>query len=140
MIAAVLPGKRGAKRCGQHGAKRGGQRGAALLAVVVLLVAAGAVSAAVVWRVAGVAAEVRARRDVLCARYAAVGGLVFGAKGPGIAAPSVVAAAVGSRAGSVAVSLRRPAPSWCVLRSSATCGSATRTLEHTLADPAACGG
>ena len=54
------------------------------------------------------------------------------------AGATAVAAAMGSRADSVAVVLVRRSPSWCVLRSTALCATATRTLEKTMADPAAC--
>ncbi len=112
--------------------RRAGERGAVLLVVVMLTAAGTAMSAALVARAALAAAEVRARRDVLCARYAALGGLALGA--PSADASSLV----GERVDGLAVSLIRLGPAWCILRASAACGSAKRTVERTMDDPAAC--
>lgn len=111
---------------------QGRERGSVLLAVVILLAAAAAASAAMLARAASVAAEVRARRDVLCARYAALGGLALGAP------VADAAAIVGGGVDSLSVSSLRLAPDWCVRRATATCGIATRRLDSRALDPAAC--
>ena len=112
--------------------KRGDERGAVLLFVVMLTAAGTGMSAALVAHASLAAAEVRARRDVLCARYAALGGLALGA--PVADASSLL----GEEVDALAVSLIRLGPAWCVLRASAACGTARRTLERTMDDPAAC--
>lgn len=109
-----------------------GQRGAVLLAVVLLVAVAAAMSAVLMQRTWSTAAELRARRDVLCARYAALGGLALGAPG------SSLAGLVDPRIGSLVVTRTKLRPSWCVLRAAATCGSASRTLDRTLPDALAC--
>lgn|GEM_PF-1667020 len=111
------------------------QRGAALLLVVLLTVAAAALSAALLARAATVAREVRAREDALCARYGALSGLAFDAA---ITDPAAAAALVADEVRSLTAQLVTRGPSWCVLRSIASCGDATRTLERTLEDPARC--
>lgn len=113
-------------------AERSGERGAVLLLVVMLTAAGTAMSAALVAHASLAAAEVRARRDVLCARYAALGGLALGA--PAADASSLL----GEEVDALAVSLIRLGPAWCILRASAACGTARRTLERTMDDPAAC--
>lgn len=110
---------------------RHGENGSALLVVMLLATAAVAVSAALIDRAALVAAELGARRAVLCARYAALGGLALG--GPA----SDTAALVGDRVESLVVSRVRLSSSWCVLRSAASCDGSTRTLDRTI-DVAAC--
>jgi hypothetical protein len=112
--------------------RRGGERGAVLLVVVMLTAAGTAMSAALVARASLAAAEVRARRDVLCARYAALGGLALGA--PSADASSLL----GERVDALAVSLIRRGPAWGILRAAAACGTAKRPLEPTMDDPAAC--
>ena len=111
---------------------RQGERGAVLLAIVLLLAMAAAVSAALLDRAASAVSELRARRDVLCARYAALGGLALGAP------VSDGASLVGPAVDSLVVSKVLLSPAWCVLRASASCDTATRTLDHTLADASAC--
>ena len=113
---------------------RAGERGGVLLAVVLLITIVGAVSAALVVRASEAACEMRARREVLCARYAALGGLALAGAGSTAGA----AALIGPPVSSVALSLVRPAPLWCVLRATARCAGAVRTIERTLADPSAC--
>ena len=114
----------------RSGRKR--ERGAVLLAAMLLLAALVSMSASIVERAATTAAELRARRSVLCARYAALGGLVLDA-------PAADAAAlVDPRVATLVVSLVRRSPAWCVLRATATCDGATRVIEKTMADPGAC--
>ena len=112
--------------------KRSDERGAVLLFVVMLTATGTGMSAALVAHASLAAAEVRARRDVLCARYAALGGLALGA--PAADASSLL----GEEVDALAVSLIRLGPAWCILRASAACGTARRTLERTMDDPAAC--
>jgi hypothetical protein len=102
---------------------------------MLLVAAALATSAALLARAAGAAAEVRVRRDVLCARYAALGGLALGAA---TASDGSACSLVGPRVGFLAVSHVRLAPSWCVRRATAVCGAASRTFDHTLLDTSAC--
>ncbi len=113
----------------------GSQRGSVLLAVIVLIAAAIAMSASLIDEASAVAAELKARRDVLCARYAALGGLALGGA---TANPAAAAALVGPRVDSLAVTWVRAGPAWCVLRATATCQHATRTLDHTQVDTSAC--
>jgi len=102
-----------------------------LLVVMLLATAAVAVSAALIDRAALAAAELGARRAVLCARYAALGGLALGG-------PVGDASALGeSRVESLVVARVRLSPSWCVLRATASCDGATRTLDRTV-DVSAC--
>ena len=109
------------------------QRGSVLLAVVLLVAAAAAISAALVERSAQTAAELRVRRDVLCARYASLGGLALGTAMQGGAA-----ALIGPQVDSLIVSPVRRGPSWCVLRASASCGSAQRTIDRAQGNTSAC--
>ena len=115
-------------------ATRCGERGSVLLVVVILIAALTAMTATLIGRASLTAAELRARRDVLCARYAAFGGLTLGVPMSG----STAAAMVGPRAASLTVSRVRMSAKWCVLRATATCGVATRTLDRTLGDPLLC--
>jgi type II secretory pathway component PulK len=110
------------------------ERGGALLVVVLMTAAAISISTSLIERASLAAGELRARRAVLCARYAALGGLALATPMSGAAA----AALVSSRADALEVWLVRMSASWCVLRASASCDGATRTLERTLADPSAC--
>jgi len=111
------------------------QRGAALLIVIMLAAAAAALSAALIDRAGAAALEVRARQDALCARYGALSGIALDAP---VADPAATAALVSQAVSSVATALVRRGPSWCVLRATARCGQASRTLERTLEDPARC--
>lgn len=99
--------------------------------VTLLATAAVSVSAALIDRAALAAAELGARRAVLCARYAALGGLALGG-------PTGDASALGDpRVESLLVWRVRLSPSWCVLRATASCDGATRTLDRTI-DVAVC--
>lgn len=111
------------------------ERGSVLLAVMLLAAVSVAMSTAMLRRASSLASELRARRDVMCARYAAIGGLALGAAR---ADPVATAALVGPDVKRLAVSWIRLGPGWCVLRASASCGGATRTLDRTMADAAAC--
>ncbi|MBI5503231.1 MAG: hypothetical protein HY899_00405 [Deltaproteobacteria bacterium] len=111
------------------------QRGAALLLVVLLAAAAAALSASLLDRAGAAAREVRARQDALCARYGALSGLALDAA---TTDSSAAAALVAGEVDSLTTALVRRGPSWCVLRATACCGQATRTLERTLEDPARC--
>jgi hypothetical protein len=119
-------------RTARAGPAARGESGSTLLAAVILLAAATATSAAMLANAAGVAAELRARRDVLCARYAALGGLALGATA------THAAAFVGPDVEALEVSLVLLAPGWCVRRATATCGIATRRLDGPALDPSAC--
>lgn len=108
------------------------QRGSVLLAVVILLAALTAMSAATLARAAAAAAEQRVRRDALCARYAAIGGLALGTTA------GDAAALVAPDVDALTVTLVLAAPGWCVRRAAAACGKATRHLDSAALDPAAC--
>lgn len=114
---------------------RRGERGTVLLAVLLLVTVSAAMSTSLVLRASSVAAELRARRDVTCARFAALGGLALGGAR---ADPVATAALVGPDVRVLAVAWVRPSPAWCVLRASAVCGTASRTLDRTMIDLAAC--
>jgi hypothetical protein len=111
------------------------EHGSVLLAAMLLLAVSAAMTAALVGRAAAAASELRARRDVLCARYAALGGLALGIVP---ADASTAAAIVGPRVTSLTVETRLVASDWCVRRAAAACGDAIRTLERTMPDPSAC--
>jgi hypothetical protein len=106
-----------------------------LLVVVLLGAAMTASSAALLDRARSAAAELRTRRDVLCARYAATGGLLLPAPTP---ADGSAASVVDAGVESLLVWPVARSPSWCVLRSSAACGTALRTVERTAADLSLC--
>ena len=114
--------------------RRRDEHGAALLAVVLLVAATAATTAALVERAGAAAAELRARRAVLCARYAALGGLALGV----VTSDGTAATLLAPRVDSLVVSRVRLSSSWCVLRATASCAGATRTLDHTLADASRC--
>lgn len=111
------------------------EHGSVLLAVVLLMGASVAMSASLLERVSSVALEFRARREVLCARYAALGGLALGTT---TGDPVAAAALVSDDVDSLVVSRLRLGPAWCVRRATATCGHATRTLELAEADASVC--
>jgi hypothetical protein len=109
------------------------ERGTALVATLLLGFVLAGVTAVAGHAARETSAEVRVRRDVLCAHYAALAGVALG--------PSAVDRAdqVDAAVDSLLVALVARAPGWCVVRSTARCRDARRTLERTVA-PAACGG
>lgn len=108
------------------------ERGSALIATLVLGLAVVAGAAVVGHASYQLAAELRVRREVLCARYAALAGLALGAS------PADQAATVGVEVDALVVSSVARAPGWCVTHSFARCGDAQRTIERT-APPSDCG-
>ena len=70
------------------------------------------------------ARELRARSAVLCARYAAAGGLTIGPEADG--RPSLVS----ERVEQLAVGVIQRQPGWCVVRATARCGGAVRSAER----------
>jgi hypothetical protein len=110
---------------------RARNHGSALVGVLVLSVATVAVVSALADVTRQVAAEVRVRREAQCARFAALGGLALGPS------PTDRADAIGAGVESLRIVTLLRAPGWCVVRSSARCGDAERTLERTV-DPALC--
>lgn len=102
-------------------------RGSALVATLVLGLATVGAAGVLAHATYELGAELRVRREVLCARYAALAGLALG--------PSVAdqAAAVGDEVDSLSVAFALRAAQWCVVRSTARCGSATRTVERAVA-------
>ena len=111
------------------------ERGSVLLVVMLLASAGVAASAALIDRAALAGAELRSRRGVLCARYAALGGLALNAP---TASDGSAGALIEPRVDFLVVSRVRLSPSWCVLRAAAACGGATRTFDRSLADASAC--
>ncbi|HXC50517.1 MAG TPA: hypothetical protein VN634_06535 [Candidatus Limnocylindrales bacterium] len=124
-----------AARSSRRGAHGSSERGSVLLAVTLLAAVSVAMSASMILRATALASELRAHRNVLCARYAALGGLALGSARID---PVATAALVGPEVSRLAVFWVRPGPTWCVLRASASCQSATRTLDRTMSDVAAC--
>jgi Tfp pilus assembly protein PilV len=107
------------------------ERGSVLLAVLVLGLGLVALAAMLSEVVRQAVLEHGARRDALCARYAALSALAAG--------PDRIELARGATdADAVTVFRRLRSPSWCVLRSHARCGRAVRTVDRTLADPRSC--
>ena len=102
------------------------ERGSVLLATLILGLAVAAATAALAEAALELAREVSARREVLCARYAALSGLAIGPT----AADS--AATVDSVVTSLTVVAVLKAPGWCVVRSIGVCGKARRTIERTV--------
>lgn len=101
------------------------ERGVALLALVLLGAALASAVAVLTIAMADAAGELRVRSDVLCARYAAQGGLVAGHAADN--RPELVSA----RVRHLTVQTIRRRPTWCVLRATARCGGAIRSAERT---------
>jgi len=101
-------------------------RGSALLAVLILCAAICAIVAVGSLAARSSAEEQRLRADALCARHAAASGLTLGP----LAADG--ASILGAPVTSLEVVLVARRAGWCVLRSRATCGAATRTVERTV--------
>src|SRR5205085_253802 len=116
-------------------APRRSERGSVLVAVMLLAAVSVAMSTSMILRATSLAAELRAHRSVLCARYAALGGLALAAARID---PVATAALVGPDVRRLSVSWVRVSLSWCVLRASGPCQAATRTLDRTMADVASC--
>jgi hypothetical protein len=108
------------------------ERGSALIAVLILGLAVVGGAAVLGRATYELTAEVRVRREALCARYAAFAGLSLG---PGAGDQ---AATVGGDVDSLTVTFVRRSATWCVTRSFARCGDAQRVVERT-APLAACG-
>ena len=136
-MSALLPARNANEGIRRSGARShdGSERGSVLLAVMLLAAVSIAMSAALIMRAASLASELRARRSVLCARYAALGGLALGTARIDAAG---TAALVGPGVDSLAVFWVRLGPSWCVLRAIGACRPATRTLDRTMPEVTAC--
>jgi hypothetical protein len=100
------------------------ERGIALLALLLLGTVLASAVAVLTIAMTDAAGELRARSEVLCARYAAQGGLVAGRAADN--RPELVSASVEH----LAVQTIQRRPSWCVLRATARCGSAVRSAER----------
>lgn len=135
MTRAAACAQRRRRRRGRPAQQRERQKGSVLLAVMLLMAIAVTMSAALMGRAGALAGEVQARRSVLCARYAALGGLALGTA---TTDPVAAAALVGPGVSLLAVTAVRLGPAWCVLRARASCRRATRTLERTMTDPSVC--
>ena len=100
------------------------ERGIALLALILLGAALASAVAVMTIAMTNAARELHARSDVLCARYAAQGGLVVGRAADN--RPELVSA----RVEHLTVQTIQRRPSWCVLRATARCGGAVRSAER----------
>ena len=102
------------------------QRGSSLLVTMVLglELAASATVAALESR--GVARELRARRDALCARYAVLSGIALGPFAHDVDGPALISPDVAT----LEVSLDRDGDGVCMLRIEASCGQARRRVER----------
>lgn len=100
------------------------ERGIALLALILLGAALTSAVGVVAIAMTSAAGELRARSDVLCARYAAQGGLVVGRAADN--RPELVSA----RVEQLTVQSIQRRPNWCVLRATARCGGAVRSAER----------
>jgi hypothetical protein len=108
-----------------------GETGRALLAVLLLGSVVSLSAFTLAATVQRSATEVRARLEVLCARYGALGGLAAGpsANGnPGLVSPTL---------DGLAVALIGDTGARCTLLATATCGTATRSARREI-DPALC--
>ncbi len=112
-----------------------GERGSAVLVVIVVGFALAATGVAATSRARGLMLELRARHEVMCARYAALSGLALGETGFDERA---AAALVSPEVDALRVQRLRRGPAWCVLRSEADCGQAHRIAERTLTAVGAC--
>ncbi len=116
-------------RLGHH------ERGSVLIAVLIVTAAISAGAAAAAGAAGGLATELRARTDVLCARFAARSAL---AVGPGRLPPETLAALIDPRITDLTIVAVSYGPDWCAYRATARCGSAIRTLEQTQPTPTPC--
>jgi len=108
------------------------QRGSVLLAVMILAAAASMIATLTIRSVGGAGEELRDRRAVLCARYAAIGGAVLGTVADGkphLISPSVTA---------LSVTMRKDAAGTCSLVSVARCGRAERRFTRRIDDTPTC--
>jgi len=112
--------------------KQYGQSGRALLIVLLLGLAVATVVATLASSVARTSDELRAWRDVLCARYGARAGAAAGPIADG--RPEIV----GAQLDSLRVTVRFASGGDCVTHATAVCGGARRAEERA-ADPALCG-
>lgn len=109
------------------------ERGSVTLAAFVLLLACGALTSAAVAAALESAREHRAHGDVLCARFAAMGGAELGPAYSG--RPELFGSAVTAlTVGAVRDSLGR-----CFVTAEATCGTAVRTVVRHDEEPSSCG-
>jgi hypothetical protein len=104
----------------------GGCRGSALLLVILLAAVLAVCTTATMEHLIGAARELAARRDVLCARFAALGALEPALAG---ADPNAVAAAIDRRVDSLTTRVLRLPSGSCVLQAEARCGSARRAYR-----------
>jgi hypothetical protein len=109
------------------------ERGSVTLAAFVLLLACGALTSAAIAAALESAREHRAHGDVLCARFAAMGGAELGPAYSG--RPELFGSAVTA----LTVSAVRDALGRCFVTAEASCGTAVRTVVRHDEEPSSCG-
>jgi len=108
-------------------------RGSATLAAFLLVLACAALTLSAATAAHQASVEHRARREVACARFGALGGIALGPSADG--RPELV----GTELGQLAVSAAIDSQDRCVVTATATCSTAARTLSRARGNPAHCG-
>jgi hypothetical protein len=108
-------------------------RGSATLAAFLIVLACAALTLSAATAAHQASIEHRARSEVACARFGALGGIALGPTADG--RPELVAAELGQLTVSAAID----AAGRCVVTATATCGVAVRTLRRARGNPAHCG-
>jgi len=108
------------------------QQGSALIGVLLLASAASAIAATATLAVGVAAQELRERRAVLCAHYAARGAAVLGARADG--RPDLFATSLTS----LSVVVREHRAHSCLITATARCGRALRSVERRLHNDSRC--
>jgi len=108
-------------------------RGSATLAAFLLVLACAALTLSAATAAHQASVEHRARSEVACARFGALGGIALGPPTDGH--PELI----GPELGQLTVSAVRDATGRCVVTATATCGTATRTLRRARGNPQLCG-
>lgn len=111
----------------------GRRRGSATLAAFLIVLACAALTLSASTAAYQASVEHRARSEVACARYGALGGIALGPTADGH--PELI----GTELGQLGVTAALDAQGRCVVTATATCGSAMRTLRRTRGNPAHCG-
>jgi hypothetical protein len=109
------------------------RRGSATLAAFLLVLSCAALTLSATTAAHQASMEHRARREVACARFGALGGIALGPTADGH--PDLV----GPEVGQLRVSVAPDPLGRCVVTATATCGAAVRTLRRARGNPAHCG-
>ena len=107
-------------------------RGSATLAAFLIVLACAALTLSAATAAHEASVEHRARREVACARFGALGGIALGPAADG--RPELVAAELGR----LSVSAAPDTNGRCVVTATAACGEAIRTLRRAWGNPAHC--